>query len=1212
MISSNGINLYFSHSVEQLACKLGQNITEQQAQQGVFADVSVLVPNGNMQRFLQLHIAQQQGVCAQVDFPFLETGLFHWVKSIAQIDESHLNGTLLAWQVWQLLKSEDIKDNPVYQLVEKYLSLTTSKRQLAIKQFQLSQKLAMLLLDYESQRPEMIEAWLSGTLYFGQSKDDHLIELEKLQMDLYQRLIKGSEKKNITLFQAARQLSQVNTEKSSQEIHLFTPSRISQLHRQIFVQLSQFITVNVYQLNVCMEYWEDMQTNAELQWQQRKLDAVARNKINFTDQEGMPAKDSSTREIFAELQAFPDENSLLRAWGKPGREALKLFSEVENDAAHLAVFFNDIEAPDSLLSTIQYDILNRQTQTKKLCHLSQLQSLQIATAPSIYREVQAVYNSILWNLKQNESLMLNDIAVLVTDMHRYRFVIEQVFEELNHQHQASLSYAIVDSSAAIESRYAEAVLDLFTVMEDDFIRASVFKWLDNPCVKAGNQFDDQDWHDWLMAVDYLGIYAGFKQLYPNQDASAEMNLSELFTWEQGLQRLHLSLAVIDEESEDLRFLDATRLGQFSVLINTIYQFKNSLRKPLTAIQWQHRLNRMFELLLSIPANDNKEQYVQLALQQSLLKLATQQADLVLTFDDIQQFIRHELQQIPATKGNYLSGGVVCAALQPMRPIPFKITYVLGMDESTFPGPLTKETLDLTHRSRRIGDINGVENKNYLFLETLMCTREKLYLSYVGQDLQKGETIEPSPVLQTLQAYCDELIDYSELPLNSFPVIQLPLDASDGFDQTISEYSDWGVNFSYADQLLYCDKYQADDWPKPLNDKQAQQLELLEKTLSLESSQNIRIQEHSKNKSDVEVIEINADELAEFITNPQAAVLKQQGVVSKHPEDLSLVQTEPQDISGLLKHQVFTGAVIRWLQNPQTANFHDLLNQQYQQHLKTSKAPVELFANMEKLTEVTKDLHEKIRPQLEQHKYMGGLRLGNCRVEETPGMSFTAIEFELDTGQKVLVNGLAENLFVDEQCLSNQVIISSASNVKEWNAKLNKPFIHWCLWQLSDQIKTSEPFRVHLIFPAKAFTIELKPWTASDISFSTQSTIKAYIKSLLEDYLAHQSLFLPHELLDQLKIPRKADVSQQVPLLKAKSKAKQINFLAYEVNQLNKGDLNSIHEKYQKNLQWPSYDEIFQLVDCDAVEQPEKAYRKYLLPLYAMVFGQFEGSSGGQS
>ncbi|GIS37178.1 MAG: hypothetical protein Ct9H90mP9_2080 [Pseudomonadota bacterium] len=53
------------------------------------------------------------------------------------------------------------------------------------------------------------------------------------------------------------------------------------------------------------------------------------------------------------------------------------------------------------------------------------------------------------------------------------------------------------------------------------------------------------------------------------------------------------------------------------------------------------------------------------------------------------------------------------------------------------------------RERQIGDVSEPERDRYMFLETLVSTRERLVMSYVCRDDRTDDELKPSSVVQTL-------------------------------------------------------------------------------------------------------------------------------------------------------------------------------------------------------------------------------------------------------------------------------------------------------------------------------------------------------------------------------------------------------------------------------------------------------------------------------
>ena len=88
----------------------------------------------------------------------------------------------------------------------------------------------------------------------------------------------------------------------------------------------------------------------------------------------------------------------------------------------------------------------------------------------------------------------------------------------------------------------------------------------------------------------------------------------------------------------------------------------------------------------------------------------------------------------------------------MRSLPFRVIFLCGLGEGRFPAADGPDPLDLTLARRQIGDVSPRERDKYLFLETLVCAREHLYLSYVARDAQTGDTLDPSPLVHELMRH----------------------------------------------------------------------------------------------------------------------------------------------------------------------------------------------------------------------------------------------------------------------------------------------------------------------------------------------------------------------------------------------------------------------------------------------------------------------------
>ncbi|MFM8359137.1 MAG: exodeoxyribonuclease V subunit gamma, partial [Verrucomicrobiota bacterium] len=88
-------------------------------------------------------------------------------------------------------------------------------------------------------------------------------------------------------------------------------------------------------------------------------------------------------------------------------------------------------------------------------------------------------------------------------------------------------------------------------------------------------------------------------------------------------------------------------------------------------------------------------------------------------------------------------------LKPMRSIPARVICLLGMDDGAFPRRREPAGFDLIAARPQPGDASREADDRYLFLETLISARDRLYLSYVGQSERDNSPRPPSVVVSEL-------------------------------------------------------------------------------------------------------------------------------------------------------------------------------------------------------------------------------------------------------------------------------------------------------------------------------------------------------------------------------------------------------------------------------------------------------------------------------
>ena len=77
-----GVDLYFSNQLIPLVDKLHESLRSDNAGLDLLEPAVVIVPNMNLSKWIKLTLARKSGIFMNVDFQYLETGLWEMVRSL--------------------------------------------------------------------------------------------------------------------------------------------------------------------------------------------------------------------------------------------------------------------------------------------------------------------------------------------------------------------------------------------------------------------------------------------------------------------------------------------------------------------------------------------------------------------------------------------------------------------------------------------------------------------------------------------------------------------------------------------------------------------------------------------------------------------------------------------------------------------------------------------------------------------------------------------------------------------------------------------------------------------------------------------------------------------------------------------------------------------------------------------------------------------------
>ena len=706
-----------SNRLEILADQLAR-ILQQPLASALDPEVIVVQSKG-MERWISLQLAERHGVCANCRFPFPNT----FVQEIFEVVLGNLPSAdlfdpgILTWRVMKALTMR--LEDPAFEPLRIYLESGQSE----LKRFQLSQRIADLFDQYLLFRPEMIFQWEKG-------------KARHWQAVLWRDLVQGHEQEHRAA--RAREFFRILQRGLDplpgipKRISVFGISALPRFHVQVFASLSQITEVNFFLMNPSQEYWGDILDTWEMKKKARE------------------AKGASSGELHMEKG-----NALLASMGALGRDFFEMIQEF--DAEELS--FHKEQNAENLLSAVQSDILRLQERREKKAISPEDLSIQIHSCHSPMREVEVLRDQLLKMFEEDLELLPKDILVMMPEVETYAPYIQGVFDT-TPEDPRSIPFSIADRSIRKEGGIGEAFLDLLDLQGNRFGVLRVVNLLECEAVRGKFGLSGQDVETVRRWISETRIRWGMDEKHKEELGLPGFPQN---TWRAGLERLLLGFALPGREEalfsgilpyDAIEGAESRILGAFAEFVETLFRRTASLGQPRGLESWQRDLAALLDDFFEPGEETDREiRLIRRMLEELAKTVSLSLFDEEIPLQIVKSHLENRLDQTGFGSG-FMTGGVTFCAMLPMRSIPFRVICLLGMNDEAYPRQSKPLGFDFMARYPRRGDRSRRNDDRYLFLETLLSARERLYISYVGQSIQDNSVLSPSVLVS-------ELLDYVE-------------------------------------------------------------------------------------------------------------------------------------------------------------------------------------------------------------------------------------------------------------------------------------------------------------------------------------------------------------------------------------------------------------------------------------------------------------------
>ena len=479
--------------------------------------------------------------------------------------------------------------------------------------------------------------------------------------------------------------------------------------------------------------------------------------------------DRKVPEDIDETQLHLHGHPLLAAWGKQGRDYIRLLDEHDERAGYESHFRTQsleidlFESPGTatLLQQLQDDIL----ELRPLCDRKALnavidprqdRSLEFLAAHSPLREVEILHDQLLDAFERSadsgQPLQPREVLVMVPDVDTYAPHIQAVFGRLTPDDARHIPFHLSDQSERHRNPLLVGLESLLGLPGSRFAVSELLDLLDIPALRERFGIDESDRSRLRLWISGAGVRWG---LDARQRAALDLPTGlEQNTWRFGLRRMLLGFASGDagawrgvEPYDEIAGLEAALVGPLVSLLDTLERYWEALQQPRTPADWAALVSALLADVFSAASDADSQAIaqVQQALEQWVQHCQRGGAgDEPLPLEVVREALLAGLDE-PALTQRFLAGAVNVATLMPMRAIPFRQIWLLGMNDGDYPRSRRAADFDLMANDYRPGDRSRREDDRYLFLEALLSARERLVISWIGRGIRDNAE-RPASVL----------------------------------------------------------------------------------------------------------------------------------------------------------------------------------------------------------------------------------------------------------------------------------------------------------------------------------------------------------------------------------------------------------------------------------------------------------------------------------
>lgn len=660
---------------------------------------TVIVPNMDIASWLQVHLAEEDGIAANLDFQ-LPAGFFRaqFERMDPRVREHLLDKPSLRWMIFTLLGEveKEGKYSKNWDVLIDWLQSrgSGSQRGSQAVRWDLSGQIADVFDQYIMYRPDWLLAWERGERGFAEGEEPGI--MHAWQPSFWKRLM---DRWPETLHRARLMEDWSVRIHNDDHIRSALPSTIHVFNvKQVPPRL-------IEALIACSKV-------VDVHWYVSEHEFVGDYDDRFF--KGLNAEQAEFRELFGELLERGGAQ-VLRF--RVGAEQATVAPVLERDGGV---------------------VIHR-------CH-------------SAHREVEVLRDRLL-ELFDTTELRPHEVAVVTPDPDMYAPFMREVFQ-LDNADGLRIPVRVQGGRKSDRALVAEAILQAMHLAGTRFKVTEVLDWMGQMPV-LGSYMDEHRYrpllHRW---IEEQMIRWGSDREHV---ATADFELNGRHTWEHGFERLLLAkIGSEDQDFEFEGVLSGSAvitqaetefLGRVLQVFDVLERLRMASKSTESVTYWVEFLSDIIDLCTDPKWKESCDQVRQQLY--NLRKIDERIGLESVSLPILNSYLKEQLQKGGLGR-SWHPGEVTFTGMVSLHTIPFKVVAILGLNDGSLPGRTPVSAFDLIPKFKRKGDrVRRIADRQ-MFLDYLVTPSEHLHVSYTGLRQTDNKSIAPSVMIPLMVDHLSRL------------------------------------------------------------------------------------------------------------------------------------------------------------------------------------------------------------------------------------------------------------------------------------------------------------------------------------------------------------------------------------------------------------------------------------------------------------------------